>query len=64
MVLGLVNRGIKIVQLSPVESILEKPVNMTSLMLAVVELSRGRGESQRKSDLQKPLWARKRKECR
>jgi DNA invertase Pin-like site-specific DNA recombinase len=64
LVLGLVNRGIRIVQLSPVESILEKPVNMTALMLAVVELSRGRGESQRKSEMIGPAWARKRERCR
>jgi DNA invertase Pin-like site-specific DNA recombinase len=50
LILSLVNRGIRIVQLSPVESILEKPVNMTALMLAVVELSRGNSESRLKSE--------------
>ncbi len=60
LVLGLVNRGIRIVQLSPVESILEKPVNMTTLMLAVVELHRGWGESKRKSEMIGSAWRQKR----
>lgn len=64
LVLGLVNRGIRIVQLSPVESILQKPVNMTALMLAVVELSRANSESQVKSDRIGAAWSRKRTACR
>jgi DNA invertase Pin-like site-specific DNA recombinase len=64
LVLGLVNRGIWLVQLSPVESILEKPVNMTGLMLAVVELSRGRGESEVKSQRVAVAHANRRKRVR
>src|SRR5262249_2483095 len=64
LVLGLVNRGIRIVQLTPVESILEKPVNMTGLMLAVVELSRANSESAMKSIRIGAKWAAKQTECR
>lgn len=60
LVLGLVNRGIRIVQLAPAESILEKPVSMTGLMLAIVELSRGNSESQVKSVRIGAAWAKKR----
>lgn len=63
-VLGLVNRGIRIVQLSPVEVVLQKPVDLTKALVLVVELTRGHGESQRKSDTIGAAWARKREECR
>jgi DNA invertase Pin-like site-specific DNA recombinase len=63
-VLGLVNRGIRIVQLSPVEVILEKPVDLTKALILVVELTRGHGESKRKMDTVSAVWEAKRKECR
>ncbi len=56
LVLSLVNRGVKIVQLQPVESVLQKPVEITSLVLAVVELSRGHSESKMKSERVGAAW--------
>lgn len=61
LVLGLVNRGVRIVQLHPVETVLAKPVNMTSLMLAIVELSQGNSESVMKSERVGATWTRKRR---
>ena len=55
-VLGLVNRGVRIVQLSPVEVILEKPVDLTKALILVVELTRGHGESKRKMDTISAVW--------
>ncbi len=63
LVLSLVNRGVKIVQLQPVESILAKPVDITALVLAVVELSRGHSESKMKSERVGAAWARKQREA-
>ncbi len=63
LVLSLVNRGVKIVQLRPVESVLSKPVDITALVLAVVELSRGHSESKMKSDRVGAAWARKQREA-
>ena len=40
LLLTLVNRGVVVVQLSPVATEFRKPVNLPSLMLAAVELSR------------------------
>ena len=40
-----VNKGIIVVQLSPAVMEFRKPVNMMSLMFAIVELSRGHSES-------------------
>jgi DNA invertase Pin-like site-specific DNA recombinase len=64
LILGLVNRGVRIVQLHPTETILQKPVNMASLMLAVVELSRGNSESQMKSVRVGAAWKKKREDAR
>lgn len=63
LVLSLVNRGVKIVQLQPVESVLQKPVDITALVLAVVELSRGHSESKMKSERVGAAWARKQREA-
>ncbi|MCI0702210.1 MAG: recombinase family protein [Planctomycetia bacterium] len=63
LVLSLVNRGVKIVQLQPLESVLQKPVDITALVLAVVELSRGHSESKMKSERVSAAWARKQKEA-
>jgi DNA invertase Pin-like site-specific DNA recombinase len=63
LVLSLVNRGVRIVQLQPVESVLAKPVDITALVLAVVELSRGHSESKMKSERVGAAWARKQREA-
>ena len=59
--LSIVNKGVVIVQLSPAVMEFRKPVDMTSLMFAIVELSRGHSESAIKSERGKASWARKQK---
>lgn len=59
LLLGLIEAGVRIVQLSPSELIYDENADEMSLMLAIVELSRGHRESKRKSDLSGPAWARK-----
>jgi DNA invertase Pin-like site-specific DNA recombinase len=61
--LSIVNRGIVIVQLSPVVMEFKKPVDMTSLMFAIVELSRGYSESAIKSERSRASWGRKQREA-
>ncbi len=61
--LSIVNKGVIIVQLSPAVMEFKKPVDMTSLMFAIVELSRGHSESAIKSERSRASWARKQKEA-
>jgi DNA invertase Pin-like site-specific DNA recombinase len=62
--LSIVNKGIVVVQLSPVVMEFRRPVNLQSLMFAIVELSRGHSESAMKSDRIGKAWANKRKAAR
>src|SRR5262249_44468885 len=62
--LGLIEKGIRIVQLSPTEMVYDQKSDEMSLMLMIVELSRGHGESKRKSDLSGPAWAKKKARAR
>ena len=57
--LGLIENGVRIVQLSPTEMAYDEKSDEMSLMLMIVELSRGHRESKRKSDLSGPAWQRK-----
>jgi DNA invertase Pin-like site-specific DNA recombinase len=59
LLLGLIEAGIRIVQLSPSELVYDDKSDEMALMLAIVELSRGHRESKRKSDLIGPAWRRK-----
>src|SRR5262245_47023719 len=61
--LSIVNKGIVVVQLSPAVIEFRRPVNMHSLMFAVVELSRGHSESAIKSERGRASWARKQGEA-
>ncbi len=61
--LSIVNAGVVVVQLSPVVMEFRKPVNLHSLMFAIMELSRGHSESAVKSDRMSASWARKQKEA-
>src|SRR5437016_3462950 len=61
--LSIVNKGVVIVQLSPVVMEFRRPVNMHQLMYAVVELSRGHSESAIKSERGRSSWARKQGEA-
>jgi DNA invertase Pin-like site-specific DNA recombinase len=53
--------GVKVVQLQPHEQVFTDGSDMTSIMLALVELSRGHSESAMKSKRVGAAWANKRK---
>jgi DNA invertase Pin-like site-specific DNA recombinase len=62
--LGLIEAGVRIVQLSPTELVYDEKSDEMSLMLMIVELSRGHRESKRKSDLIGAAWAEKKEAAR
>jgi DNA invertase Pin-like site-specific DNA recombinase len=62
--LGLIEAGVRIVQLSPTEQVYDERADEMSLMLMIVELSRGHRESKRKSDVIGPAWAEKKEAAR
>jgi hypothetical protein len=64
LLLGLIEAGIRIVQLSPSELVYDEKADEMALMLVIVELSRGHRESKRKSDLIGPVWRRKKEAAR
>jgi DNA invertase Pin-like site-specific DNA recombinase len=64
LLLGLIESGVRIVQLSPSELVYDEKSDEMGLMLAIVELSRGHRESKRKSDLQSAAWVEKRRKAR
>lgn len=59
--LGLTQAGIKIVQLSPVVMVYDDKSGPMELMIMIMELSRGHGESARKSELSGKAWGQKKK---
>jgi DNA invertase Pin-like site-specific DNA recombinase len=64
LLLGLIEAGVRIVQLSPSEMVYDEKSDEMQLMLAIVELSRGHRESKRKSDLSGPAWRKKKEQAR
>ncbi len=60
---GLLMAGVKIVQLRPVEQVFTAGADMTGVMLALVELSRGNSESVMKSERICAAWSNKRKQA-
>jgi len=64
LLLGLIESGVRIVQLSPSELVYDEKSDEMGLMLAIVELSRGHRESKRKSDLSGPAWRKKKEGAR
>src|SRR5262249_7299431 len=64
LVLGLIEKGIRIVQLSPNEIIYDTGSGEMSLMLMIVELSRGHRESKVKSERVGKAWENKREKAR
>src|SRR5262249_15191350 len=62
--LGLIEKGVRIVQLSPTELTYDEKADEMSLMLMIVELARGHRESKRKSDLIGPAWRKKKQAAR
>lgn len=64
LLLNLIEKGVRVVQLKPVEQVYDENVEPMQLMMAIMELSRGHGESARKSDLVGQAWAAKREAAR
>lgn len=64
LMLGLIEAGVRIVQLSPSELVYDEKADEMALMLAIVELSRGHRESKRKSDMVGAAWREKKKRAR
>ena len=50
LLLSLTRRGIKVVQLSPVEVVYQKPVEPMKLLMGIMEMSRGNSESLMKAE--------------
>lgn len=61
LLLNLIEAGVKVVQLIPVEAVYDEDVEPMQLMMAVMELNRGHSESKVKSVRVGDAWAKKRK---
>ncbi len=64
LLLNLIESGVRIVQLKPVEVIYDENVEPMTLMMALMELSRGNSESQVKSQRIGAAWSEKKKDAR
>jgi DNA invertase Pin-like site-specific DNA recombinase len=62
--LDILDAGIHIVQLNPETVFRHDKCDMIDIMRAIIELSRGHRESQRKSDMVAPAWAEKKNRVR
>jgi DNA invertase Pin-like site-specific DNA recombinase len=60
--LDIVNHGVVIVTLEPEREYRKETLDLTGLVLAIVELGRGHSESARKSELARDNWARRREQ--
>jgi DNA invertase Pin-like site-specific DNA recombinase len=61
---GIVNHGVTVAALSPSEMLFERGSDMTALILAVVEFSRGHSESASKANRMGAVWGEKRRTMR
>ena len=61
LILDLIQHGIRVVQSMPVEMIYDENTNPMNLMMAIMELSRGRSESGTKSVRVGATWRQKKK---
>jgi DNA invertase Pin-like site-specific DNA recombinase len=64
LLLNLIEHGIRVVQLKPVEQVFTEDVEMFRLMLAIMELSRGNNESRIKSERMAEVWGARRRALR
>lgn len=64
LLLNLIDAGIRVVQLAPVEQVFTEDVDPMQLMMAIMELSRGHSESVMKSDRIGMAWREKKKRAR
>jgi DNA invertase Pin-like site-specific DNA recombinase len=61
---GILMAGVRIVQLTPHTQVYDAKADMMDLMRAIMELSRGNGESKRKSGMLSKAWEEKRRRAR
>src|SRR5262249_34288920 len=61
LLLNLIDAGVRVVQLLPVEAVYDEAVEPMSLMMAIMELSRGNSESQMKSERVGGAWREKKR---
>jgi DNA invertase Pin-like site-specific DNA recombinase len=64
LLLNLIEAGIRVVQLKPVEMIYDQDVEPMALMMAIMELSRGHSESAIKSERVGAAWSEKKERAR
>src|SRR5262245_53950873 len=64
LLLNLIEAGVRVVQLIPVETIYDGDVEPMALMMAIMELSRGHSESKVKSERLSAAWGHKKKRAR
>src|SRR5262249_22758471 len=64
LLLGLLQNGIRVVQLKPAEMVLDETSDAMRVMMAVMELQRGHGESLIKSERVGQAWAQKKERAR
>jgi DNA invertase Pin-like site-specific DNA recombinase len=64
LVLNLLQKDIRIVQLRPAEMVFDKKSGPMEVMMMMMELSRGHGESARKHGMNTAAWGNKRKNMR
>ncbi|HZT82669.1 MAG TPA: recombinase family protein, partial [Gemmataceae bacterium] len=64
LLLNLIEAGVRIVQLKPVEVVYDEDVEPMQLMMALMELSRGNSESRVKSERIGAAWVTKREQAR
>src|SRR5262245_2015723 len=64
LVASLVRAGVRIVQLTPVEQIIDQNATPMTLMMVIMELSRGHSESKMKSDRIGKAWGQKKQNAR
>jgi DNA invertase Pin-like site-specific DNA recombinase len=63
LLLNLIEAGVKVVQLLPIETVYDEDVEPMALLQAIMELNRGHSESKVKSERVGSAWARKRREA-
>jgi DNA invertase Pin-like site-specific DNA recombinase len=63
LLLNLIDAGVRVVQLLPVEAVYDEQVEPMNLMMAIMELSRGHSESKVKSQRLSAAWGRKKAEA-
>jgi DNA invertase Pin-like site-specific DNA recombinase len=63
LVLNMIEQGIRIVQLKPVEMVYDETANPMQVMMMIMELSRGNSESEMKSQRVGEAWQNKHDDC-